>query len=577
MAAHIFQNNHEISKQEIQTALAKAVELRTLHATLLHGNSPASTRFPTSASPSIPCSSNLYSAQDYPVFMPSYEDELLSGFHQIHSENRRISETSGGIGLETGGEDDEADLSDNRKLSTAWRKGSSFGLIGREQNMWTEENHKLNRTSCVNHINVLQTSPGTEISKSSRRFGLGEFKTVSTCNTCKPAVISREIDIDSKNSKNSNRRVPVTDSHALPHSHPKNKGPTFSWFFPRSKKKPPKAEMSPNKAESENASHFLREWVSIETLKRQLLEANENRDAALTEAAEMKSSMAELKQKLLHLEMYCDELNKALKQAVQGREIKLVERPNLLRRGKSLDITRDSSMPLDHEAMVEGFLQIVSEARLSVKHFCKALISQMEETDDSLMEKLNSILHPHNLFKYSKNSKGVFYHLESLINQSLHQDFENCIFQKNGPQKSLDPEEARREMFSAFVALRNLSWNEVLRKGTKYYSEEFSRFCDQKMGCIVSTLNWLRPWPEQLLQSFFVAAKCIWLLHLLAFSFRPPLVILRVDENRSFDPLYMEDILSERPRSRAAARVKIMVMPGFYIDDKVLRCKVLCR
>ena len=70
MAAHIFQNNHEISKQEIQTALAKAVELRTLHATLLHGNSPASTRFPTSASPSIPCSSNLYSAQDYPVFMP---------------------------------------------------------------------------------------------------------------------------------------------------------------------------------------------------------------------------------------------------------------------------------------------------------------------------------------------------------------------------------------------------------------------------------------------------------------------------------------------------------------------------
>lgn len=70
MAAHIFQNNHEISKQEIQTALAKAVEMRTLHATLLHGNSPASTRFPTSASPSIPCSSNLYSAQDYPVFMP---------------------------------------------------------------------------------------------------------------------------------------------------------------------------------------------------------------------------------------------------------------------------------------------------------------------------------------------------------------------------------------------------------------------------------------------------------------------------------------------------------------------------
>lgn len=70
MAAHIIQNNHEISKQEIQTAIAKAAELRTIHAALLHGNSPASMRFPTSASPSIPLSSNLFSGQDYPVFTP---------------------------------------------------------------------------------------------------------------------------------------------------------------------------------------------------------------------------------------------------------------------------------------------------------------------------------------------------------------------------------------------------------------------------------------------------------------------------------------------------------------------------
>lgn len=504
----------------------------------------------------------------------SYEGEPLSGFHQIPSENRRLSETWGGIGLETGGEDDE-DLSDNRKLSKAWRKDSSFGLIGKEQNMWTEEDHKPDTTSCVNHITVLQTSPGAEISKSSRRLGLGEFKTLTNCNTCKPAIISREIDIDGKNGNISLRRVPVTDSHALPCSHPKSRGPTFPWFFPRLRKKH-KAAMSPNKAESENASQFPREW-GIESLKRQLLEAKGNQDAALMEAAEMRSSLEKLKQKLLHLEAYCDELKKALKQVVQGRDTQVAEGPNLLRRGKSIDIGRDSSMPVSHEAMVEGFLQMVSEARLSVEHFCRTLIAQMEETDDSLMEKLNSILQAHNLNLFSKNSKGVLFHLESLINQSLHQDFENCIFQKNGPQKVLDPEEGRRKMFSAFVALRNLSWNEVLRKGTKYYSEEFSRFCDQKMSCIISTLNWSQPWPERLLQSFFVAAKCVWLLHLLAFSFNPPLVILRVDENQCFDPVFMEDILSERSWSRDAARVKIMVVPGFYIDDKVLRCKVLCR
>jgi hypothetical protein len=119
-----------------------------------------------------------------------------------------------------------------------------------------------------------------------------------------------------------------------------------------------------------------------------------------------------------------------------------------------------------------------------------------------------------------------------------------------------------------------LSWNEVLRKGTKYYSEEFSKFCDQKMSCITTTLNWTRPWPEQLLQAFFVAAKCMWLLHLLAFSFNQPLGVLRVEENRTFDHRYMEDM---SPRSQGPSKVKIMVNPGFYVKDRVLRCKVLCR
>ena len=33
-------------------------------------------------------------------------------------------------------------------------------------------------------------------------------------------------------------------------------------------------------------------------------------------------------------------------------------------------------MPVSHAVMVEGFLQITSEARLSVKQLCKALIQQ---------------------------------------------------------------------------------------------------------------------------------------------------------------------------------------------------------
>lgn len=60
--------NSEVCKQEIQAAIAKAVELRALHAALLQTNSPAHLRLPA-VSPVSRHASQL-SAQDYPVFTP---------------------------------------------------------------------------------------------------------------------------------------------------------------------------------------------------------------------------------------------------------------------------------------------------------------------------------------------------------------------------------------------------------------------------------------------------------------------------------------------------------------------------
>lgn len=61
-------NGDEISRQDIQAAFAKAVELRALHAALVQGNSPANLRLPSSS----PVSRHAphFSAQDYPVFTP---------------------------------------------------------------------------------------------------------------------------------------------------------------------------------------------------------------------------------------------------------------------------------------------------------------------------------------------------------------------------------------------------------------------------------------------------------------------------------------------------------------------------
>ncbi|PPD82360.1 hypothetical protein GOBAR_DD20715 [Gossypium barbadense] len=485
----------------------------------------------------------------------SYEDEPLSGYH---TNNQALSESWDKYGTETG-------------LSDYKQKGFSPAL---ESHICPAEDQRSVTGSCANHITVLQTSPSTR----SRRNSMGDFKSVSSCNRCKPAVITSESENVTRPVKNLDPVVPLSESHSSVQSQPRNRG-VISRLFPRLKKKQ-KNESSPNRTESEEVSQLLKDsgMLSIETLKKELLEANESRDAALMEVAEVRSSLGELKQKLEYLETYCEELKKALRQATQTKDSQINEKlGNYPRKGKGIDGNEENLMPVSEEVMAEGFLQIVSEARLSVNQFCKTLIGQIEETDNTLIENLNSLLRPYKLSLNSKYSKAVSYHLEAIINQSFYQDFENCVFQKNGSPKLLDPQQNRQAQFSSFVGLRNLSWNEVLRTGTKCYSEEFSKFCDQKMSLIISTLNWTRPWPQQLLQAFFVAAKCIWLLHLLAFSFNPPLGILRVEENTTFDPHYMEDMLMERQKSHGPNRVKIMVMPGFYVRGRVLKCKVICR
>ncbi|KAL8129322.1 hypothetical protein V2J09_018477 [Rumex salicifolius] len=522
--------NNEGNRKEIEEAIGKAMELRAIHAALTQGN----------CSPAHP-PPQQHSAHDYPVFTPSYEDESLPGYSNL--QYGLMQDNGSGI------------IQSNYPGET----GSSTSAKGRINPYFhnhydgDQQDTRSVTSSCTNHISTLQASPAaTEVLNSRRRRNsLGDFNSISS----KLGFSDADSIANYSSCKHSNMVVPLTDSHVAFHSKPKAKKMIFSRIFSRLKKKP--------KGESEGMSQILEDIrvISPETMKKEIARAYKERDAALEEVAEMKYSLGDLRKKLDNLEGYYEELKRGLKKG-----------------GKMVNGDMNS-MPVGKEVMLEGFLQVVSEARLSVKQFCKILVEEIEETDDLLIDNLNSLLQPYNIsLNNSKYSKAVLYHLEAIVNETIHQDFENCVFQRNGSPKILDPHKDRQAKFDSFVGLRNLSWNEVLRKGTKYHSEDFSRFCDQKMSSIISNLNWIRPWPEQLLQSFFVAAKCVWLLHLLAFSCYPSLTILRVEENRSFDPHYMDDILTDRPRAQQGmSRVKIMVMPGFYVQDKIVRCKVLCR
>ncbi|CAM8952923.1 unnamed protein product [Rhodiola kirilowii] len=541
-------SNCHVSRDEIQYTLAKAVELRALHAAVMQGTSPASTS-PVSRSRPL----SILSAQDYPVFTPTYDEEPLSAYQQtIELRSRPLSGNWDCYGFDAASNADQVALWDNKSDDT-YRK------IG----LQSADDQKSIDGSCASRSIVAIRSPDAKyIGKSCRRSSLGDL------NKAKLDKKGHEADLELE--------VPFPDSNLSYRSKPKNRGMNLSWLFPQFKKKHPNKFKSENSysnsphhaAELESASQIGSELglESVERLKKQLKEAHESRNLALIEVSEMRSSLGELRQKLQYVERYCKELKSALQQPDQPKH-----------QNPILESSADKLMPVGEDVMVKGFLQVVSECRLAVKDFCKVLLIQVEAADDTVVDSLNMLLQPYKLSLTSKYSKSLLYHLEAMINQTLYQNFENCMFQKNGSPKHLDPQQQCQAQFSAYLALRNLSWNDVLSKGTKHYSPEFSIFCDQKMSCIISILNWTRSWPEQLLQAFFLASKCVWLTHLLAFSFDPPLRILRVDESRSFDPHYMDDTVLDRVKARSgASRVKVMVMPGFYVKDRILKCKAIC-
>ncbi|GAB4835170.1 hypothetical protein Ancab_000079 [Ancistrocladus abbreviatus] len=288
------------------------------------------------------------------VELKSYEDEPIPKYHHIEVDSQPLSEWEE-YGL--GENRHECIQSDYTRENVSSRKALPPGLVTSEPRSCRQDDTKSVTSSCTNHITLLQTSPAADMLKSRRRNGLGDFKSVNS----QPAINSQTT---------------------------KTKGMIFLWLFPRLKKKD-KSENSPPRPESEEVSQVFKDLgiVSVEMLKRELIEANQKRDAAMKEVREMRSSFGELKQKLESLEAYCEELKRALRQAVSSEKL-----GNLSKRGKLVNrngTPENTLLPVSEEALIEAFLQIVSEARASVKHFCKSPIAQIEETDAHLTESLN--------------------------------------------------------------------------------------------------------------------------------------------------------------------------------------------
>lgn len=310
------------------------------------------------------------------------------------------------------------------------------------------------------------------------------------------------------------------------------------------------------------------QWkMALAEVSHKLIQATRKRDEAVLEASRLKFSMVELEKKLSKLEIYCHNLKSGLE--VCSNNVMTNKSPlNLVQRVKFGE----------EDKVIEHFLVMISEARSSVRILSRSMTLQLRQIGTKVYDRIALLLQPYEIkISISRNPRGLLVYLEALLNKAFYEDFESIGYQKSSCNQILNPIDRCESNFGLYNRLKDLTWEEVLSKGTRFYSEEFSKFCDRKMSEVVAMLGWNRAWPEPLLQAFFGASKAVWLVHLLANSLHPTLPIFRVDKDMKFDSIYMEDMGADKAKKLVPNMVRIMVTPGFYVYDNVVKCKVLCR
>ncbi|KAL9663704.1 hypothetical protein QQ045_019095 [Rhodiola kirilowii] len=382
-----------------------------------------------------------------------------------------------------------------------------------------------------------------------------------SCMKCRPSPREKisVVPIDNSNNSGSNKHS-LTSSMASPNL-------IFKAICSSLTRKSPKGTETPSYADAREE-----QWrIALTELSQKLVQTTRKRDEAALEASRLKHSMADLEKKLNKLEIYCHSLKSNLDLCNNNNKIESIRQLN-----NQVDNQADQ---IHQEKVVQSFLQAISDARSNVRVLSKALTLQLRQTGGNINEKISSLLQPYDvkLSTLTRNPRGFLFYLESLLNRAFFEDFESSGFEKNSPNFILNPLDRCESNYASFTILKNLTWEEVLNKGTKHFSECFSRFCDRKMSEVVTMLGWNRAWPEPLLQAFFGASKSVWLVHLLANSVHPSLPIFRIDPNSRFDSVYMADMGADRARKLVPSVVRVMVAPGFYVFGNVVKCKVLCR
>lgn len=213
------------------------------------------------------------------------------------------------------------------------------------------------------------------------------------------------------------------------------------------------------------------QWkIAVAELSHKLIQVTRKRDEAVLESSRLKHTMGELEKKLNKLEIYCHNLKSGLEECSTKAPYQI---------GKTHSMRKvnhhGGSMGLN-DKVVEHFLASVSEARSSVRLLSRSLAMQLRQMGGKVYERISALLQPYDIkVSHSKNPRSLLLYLEAILNKAFYEDFESVGFQKNAPNQILNPIDRCDANFESFNLLQRLTWEEVLNKGTRHFSEDFSR------------------------------------------------------------------------------------------------------
>lgn len=319
----------------------------------------------------------------------------------------------------------------------------------------------------------------------------------------------------------------------------------------------------------------------IKSLQSQVEQSEKQR---VSEVRELQSMLKDMQEKFEQLHSHCRDLERQMsKQAKHAtptaHEYHVDQDDSSSLESGSARAVWQRSVP--HPNLTpELFVGTYDRAVASLRLLSRAICLHIREMGESASQMITAVLENHDIAKGRLRKAQKILYFESFLNQIMFENFENVNFEPSGGAPVLDPEALQQLSFHSFQELQSVSWLDIeqtLDEEGVIVSHSFHQFFVARMDIVLQQLGDVSEtnMPSSVNSAFFDAMKAVWLLHHLAFSFRPAATILRVSQGAKFEGEYMEQV-HESDRESRAKSVFLMINPGFLIDDWAVKCRVYC-